>query len=168
METGELEISTVYTSADSEIAHQSEDPSFRQLSSIVVGYHFCQASVASSCGVAGLVHSLAAQLAQAPQLSAAPSSNSCPLPSWSSCCQDPAGALLQLLAPLQLAKGQLGLVLVDGLDEAEQHRPDYGPTIASFLATNLHTFPPWLRIVATTRSGVDIDSLNKLPFHQIK
>ena len=135
-----------------------------QLSSIVVGYHFCQASVASSCGVAGLVHSLAAQLAQAPQLSAAQGSNSCPLPSWSSCCQDPAGALLQLLAPLQLAKGQLGLVLVDGLDEAEQHRPDYGPTIASFLATNLHTFPPWLRIVATTRSGVDTV---RLPFHTI-
>ena len=151
-------------SSDSEIAHQSEDPSFRQLSSSVVGYHFCQASVASSCEVAGLVHSLAAQLAKAPQLSAAQCSNSCPLPSWSSCCQDPAGALLQLLAPLQLAKGQLGLVVVDGLDEAEHHRPDYGPTLASFLASNLHTFPPWLRIVATVRSGVDTV---RLPFHTI-
>ena len=131
-----------------------------QLSSSVVGYHFCQASVASSCEVAGLVHSLAAQLAQAPQLSAA----QCSLPSWSSCCQDPAGALLQLLAPLQLAKGQLGLVVVDGLDEAEHHRPDHGPTLASFLASNLHTFPPWLRIVATVRSGVDTV---RLPFHTI-
>ena len=129
-----------------------------------MGYHFCQASVASSCEVAGLVHSLAAQLAQAPQLSAAQCSNSCPLPSWSSCCQDPAGALLQLLAPLQLAKGQVGLVLVDGLDEAEHHRPDYGPTLASFLARHLHTFPPWLRLVVTLRTGtslhLDTDSVS--------
>ena len=45
------------------------------------------------------------------------------------------------------------LVVVDGLCEAEQHRPDHGDTIASFLAKHLHLFPPCLKLICTVRSA---------------
>ena len=40
----------------------------RELASHVVAYHFCQADNNSTCLVPDLIHSLAAQLCQAPQL----------------------------------------------------------------------------------------------------
>ena len=39
---------------------------------------------------------------------------------------------------------------MDGLCEAEQHCPDHGPTLDSFLATNVHTFP----LVVTLRTSL--------------
>ena len=138
----------------------------------VVAYHFCQADAAASCLVPEFVHSVAAQLAQCPQLSAyrrqlqAPRS---PLRHLSlrSCRADPDLALQRgVLQPLRDLGpgGDLCWLLVDGLCEAEQHRPDYGPTIASFLARHLHTFPPWLRLVVTLRTGtslhLDTDSVS--------
>ena len=72
--------------------------------------------------------------------------------------------LLTPTSPCSAACCSLYWLLVDGLCEAEQHRPDYGPTIASFLSTNLHTFPPWLRLVVTLRTGtslhLDTDSVS--------
>ena len=138
----------------------------------VVAYHFCQADAAASCLVPEFVHSVAAQLAQCPQLAAyrrqlqAPRS---PLRHLSlrSCRADPDLALQRgLLQPLRDLGpgGDLCWLLVDGLCEAEQHRPDHGPTLASFLARHLHTFPPWLRLVVTLRTGtslhLDTDSVS--------
>ena len=56
---------------------------------------------------------------------------------------------------------------MDGLCEAEQHRPDYGDTLATFLAKHYHLFPSWLKIVCTLRSSM-IEIINNLPFHQIR
>ena len=36
--------------------------------------------------------------------------------------------------------------MIDGLCEAEVHRPDHGNTIASFLAKHLAKFPEWLKV----------------------
>jgi hypothetical protein len=46
------------------------------------------------------------------------------------------------------------LMVVDGLCEAEYHRPDYGDTISSFLVRHALQFPNWLKVVVTVRSGL--------------
>ena len=127
---------------------------------MVVAYHFCQADNAPTCRVSDLVHSLAAQLSQAPQLAAYQDylqshPASLALLSPHHCAAQPgtvlSQAVLQPLASLQ-SPGQC-LVLLDGLCEAEQHRQDYGDTLASFITRYLNLFPPWLRLVATSRTG---------------
>ena len=44
--------------------------------------------------------------------------------------------------------------MVDGLCEAEYHRPDYGDTIASFLTRHALQFPHWLKVIVTVRSNM--------------
>lgn len=48
------------------------------------------------------------------------------------------------------------IVLVDGLNEAEFHRPDYGDTLTSFLSRNIHKFPPWLKVITTVRTSQQV------------
>lgn len=43
------------------------------------------------------------------------------------------------------------IILIDGLNEAEFHKPDYGDTIASFITKIIAKFPPWLKLVVTVR-----------------
>lgn len=43
------------------------------------------------------------------------------------------------------------IILIDGLNEAEFHKPDYGDTIASFITKIITKFPPWLKLVVTVR-----------------
>lgn len=43
------------------------------------------------------------------------------------------------------------IILVDGLNEAEFHKPDYGDTIASFITKIITKFPSWLKLVVTVR-----------------
>ena len=126
----------------------------------VVAYHFCQADNSPTCLLAELLHSLAAQLSQAPRLAAYQAYlQSHPallsLLSPGQCAAQPASVLCQaILRPLSsLPDPGLSLILLDGLCEAEQHKPDYGDTVASFLLRYLHLFPPWLRLVLTSRTG---------------
>ena len=133
----------------------------REVAEQVVAYHFCQADNAPTCQVAEFVHSLAAQLCQAPHLApyhsyleSQPALLS--LLSPPQCAAQPARALLSaVLQPLASLPPPPApcLVLLDGLCEAEQHRPDHGHTVASFLLSQLHHFPPWLRLVLTSRTG---------------
>lgn len=58
-------------------------------------------------------------------------------------------------------------ILVDALCEAEYHRPDYGDTIASFLAKHACNLPPWLKVIATVRTHLE-DVLPVLPFSKIR
>lgn len=46
------------------------------------------------------------------------------------------------------------IVLVDSLNEAEFHKPDYGDTIATFITKIVSKFPPWLKMVVTVRTGL--------------
>nr|NVI77204.1 rolling pebbles [Cucujiformia] len=44
------------------------------------------------------------------------------------------------------------LILIDGLCEAEYHRPDHGDTITSFLIKHTPNFPTWIKVLATIRT----------------
>lgn len=136
----------------------------RALASYVVAYHFCQADNNSTCVVPDFIHSIAAQLCQAPQLLnyrdyilGEPHLQN--ILSVRECIADPERAMkmgiLEPLAALRRAgkiQAKNCLILVDALCEAEYHRPDHGDTIASFLARMTEYFPSWLRIVATVRT----------------
>lgn len=51
------------------------------------------------------------------------------------------------------------IILIDGLNEAEFHKPDYGDTIVSFLTKTISRFPPWLKLVVTVRTTLQVGSL---------
>ncbi|XP_067644240.1 protein TANC2 isoform X3 [Eurosta solidaginis] len=136
----------------------------RALASHVVGYHFCQADSNLTCLVPDFVHSLAAQLCQAPQLEAyreylLSEPHLQDILSVKECIADPERVMrMAILEPLIVLKraGKIStktcVILVDALCEAEYHRPDHGNTIATFLAKMTQYFPSWLKVVATVRT----------------
>lgn len=150
----------------------------RHLSSRVVAYHFCQADNNLTCLVPEFVHSVAAQLCQAPQLSAYRElllREPCYQEALSrkECITNPSTALLKgILEPLcslqQVGKigNDLCFIVVDSLNEAEFHRPDYGDTIASFVSRHIFQFPPWLKVVVTVRTALK-EITKWLPFYHI-
>ncbi|XP_061182940.1 protein TANC2-like isoform X2 [Saccostrea echinata] len=141
----------------------------RSLGSQVVAFHFCQADNNITCLVPEFVHSLAARLTQAPQLSSfhellLQDPQLQHVLSLKECVQNPSSAFIKgILDPLELLKadGKITsdscLIVIDSLNEAEFHKPDYGDTIASFLCRHVEQFPPWLKLVLTVHSSlVDI------------
>lgn len=50
------------------------------------------------------------------------------------------------------------IILVDSLNEAEFHKPDYGDTIATFITKIISKFPHWLKLVVTVRTGLLVSS----------
>ncbi len=48
------------------------------------------------------------------------------------------------------------IILIDGLNEAEFHRPDYGDTLTSFLSGNIQKFPSWLKVITTVRTSQQV------------
>ncbi|XP_061604448.1 protein TANC2 isoform X2 [Phyllopteryx taeniolatus] len=151
-----------------------------RLAGQVVSYHFCQADNCHTCLVPEFVHNTAAMLTEAPQLSAyrellrrSPQLQSSL--GLRSCIQDPSSAFQKgILEPLDAlykerrlhVEGAGIILLIDGLNEAEFHRPDYGDTLTSFLSRNIHKFPPWFKIIATVRTNQQ-DIARSLPFHRI-
>ncbi|XP_040046508.2 protein TANC2-like isoform X2 [Gasterosteus aculeatus] len=162
-----------------EMRKRQED-ALRRLAAQVVAYHFCQADNCHTCLVPEFVHNMAAMLSDAPQLSAfrellhrTPQLQS--TLSLRSCIQDPSSALQRgILEPLDAlyrerklhVDGAGLIVLIDGLNEAEFHRPDYGDALTSFLSRNVRKFPPWLKVITTVRTGQQ-DIARSLPFHCI-
>ncbi|XP_054462937.1 protein TANC2 isoform X2 [Anoplopoma fimbria] len=152
----------------------------RRLAAQVVAYHFCQADNCDTCLVPEFVHNMAAMLSDAPHLSAyrellhqTPQLQS--TLSLRSCVQDPSSALQRgILEPLDAlyrerklhVDGAGLIILIDGLNEAEFHRPDYGDTLTSFLSRNVQKFPSWLKVITTVRTGQH-DIARSLPFHRI-
>ncbi|CAI5645139.1 unnamed protein product [Oreochromis niloticus] len=150
----------------------------RSLAARVVAYHFCQADNTYTCLVPEFVHSVAALLARAPQLAPYRElliqephlQNTLSL---RSCVQDPIAAFRKgVLEPIASLRKERRLpeedyiILVDSLNEAEFHKPDYGDTIATFITKIIPKFPHWLKLVVTVRTGlVDITTL--LPFSGI-
>lgn len=150
----------------------------RCLGGHLVAYHFCQADNNVTCLVPEFVHSVAAQLCQAPQLVAyrdllLRDQRLQDVLSISSCQTDPHEALVKgILEPLSSLR-QTGripntscIIVVDALNEAELHRPDYGDTITSFLARHILKFPAWLKLIVTVRTAFQ-EVTQQLPFHQI-
>lgn len=77
-----------------------------------------------------------------------------------------------ILEPLRMLKNNSKimsdscLILVDSLNEAEFHKPDYGDTIASFLVRHASKFPSWLKLVVVCQTVLQ-DIVRPLPFHHI-
>ncbi|XP_022623962.1 protein TANC1-like [Seriola dumerili] len=150
----------------------------RCLAAKVVAYHFCQADNTYTCLVPEFVHSVAALLARAPQLGPyrellVQEPHLQNTLSLRSCVQDPIAAFRKgVLEPIASLRKERRLpeedyiILVDSLNEAEFHKPDYGDTIATFITKIIPKFPPWLKLVVTVRTGlVEITTL--LPFSGI-
>ncbi|XP_078492820.1 protein TANC2 [Ciona intestinalis] len=136
----------------------------RKLASQVVAFHFCQAENNSTCYVPEFLHSVAAQLSQAPQLTSyrelllnEPHLQN--ILSIRSCIQNPIQAfskgivepLVRLRKANKLPRSNL-VIAIDALNEAELYRPDYGLSIFTFLQRHLQEFPDFLKVVATLRT----------------
>ena len=160
---------------------QSDLPSYdslRNLSDQVVAYHYCQADYNITCMLADYVHNLAAQLVQAPHLT--------PYRDYlvqnpslqmalciKECIRNPSEAFLRgVVEPLVHLEqsGRLGheivIVVVDSLNEAEFHRPDYGETLATFLHKHFKFLPLWIKVIVTVRTAL-LDVAKLFPYHQI-
>lgn len=48
------------------------------------------------------------------------------------------------------------IILIDGLNEAEFHKPDYGDTVSSFITNIISKFPPWLKLIMTIRTNFQV------------
>ncbi|KAJ8404345.1 hypothetical protein AAFF_G00341180 [Aldrovandia affinis] len=156
-----------------------QEEAMRRLASQVVAYHYCQADNAYTCLVPEFVHNVAALLCRSPQLLAyreqllrEPHLQS--MLSLRSCVQDPLASFRRgVLEPLdtlykerKITTDEDLIILIDGLNEAEFHKPDYGDTIVSFLNKTVGRFPPWLKLVVTVRSSLQ-EITKLLPFHRI-
>ncbi|XP_047183838.1 protein TANC2 isoform X10 [Scophthalmus maximus] len=156
-----------------------QEEAMRRLASQVVAYHYCQADNAYTCLVPEFVHNVAALLCRSPHLVAyreqllrEPHMQS--VLSLRSCVQDPLASFRRgVLEPLdalykerKISSEEDLIILIDGLNEAEFHKPDYGDTIVSFLTKTINKFPPWLKLVVTVRTTLQEIS-NALPFHRI-
>ncbi|CAB1313274.1 unnamed protein product [Coregonus sp. 'balchen'] len=156
-----------------------QEEAMRRLASQVVAYHYCQADNAYTCLVPEFVHNVAALLCRSPQLIAyrelllrEPHLQS--MLSLRSCVQDPLASFRRgVLEPLdalykerKIASEEDLVILIDGLNEAEFHKPDYGDTIVSFLSKTISLFPHWLKLVVTVRTTLQ-EITKLLPFHRI-
>lgn len=60
------------------------------------------------------------------------------------------------------------IILIDGLNEAEFHKPDYGDTLSSFISKIISKFPPWLKLIVTVRANFQVTKeflLSKSMYH---
>ncbi|XP_023858234.1 protein TANC1 isoform X5 [Salvelinus sp. IW2-2015] len=160
-----------------EVQRRKEE-AVKRLATKVVAYHYCQADNTYTCLVPEFVHSIAALLCRAHQLTAyrellLKDSYLQSMLSLRSCVQDPMAAfrrgVLEPLANLRKERKipeEDHIILIDGLNEAEFHKPDYGDTIASFITKIISKFPSWLKLVVTVRVNL-LEVTSLLPFSKI-
>ncbi|XP_045154057.1 protein TANC1 [Echinops telfairi] len=154
------------------------EDSVKYLASKVVAYHYCQADNTYTCLVPEFVHSVAALLCRSHQLGAyrdllikEPPLQS--MLSLRSCVQDPVAAFKRgVLEPLTTLRHEQKIpeeeyiILIDGLNEAEFHKPDYGDTLSSFISKIISKFPAWLKLIVTVRANFQ-EIVSALPFIKI-
>ncbi|XP_033612181.1 protein TANC1 isoform X3 [Fukomys damarensis] len=172
--SGHKIVKTSCTSGTPENQRPRED-AVKYLASKVVAYHYCQADNTYTCLVPEFVHSIAALLCRSHQLAAyrdllikEPQLQS--MLSLRSCVQDPVVAFKRgVLEPLtnlrneQKIPDEEYIILIDGLNEAEFHKPDYGDTLSSFITKIISKFPAWLKLIVTVRANFQ-EIVSKLPF----
>ncbi|XP_013374215.1 PREDICTED: protein TANC1 isoform X3 [Chinchilla lanigera] len=165
---------TPSASGTSENQRPRED-AVKYLASKVVAYHYCQADNTYTCLVPEFVHSIAALLCRSHQLAAyrdllikEPQLQS--MLSLRSCVQDPVAAFKRgVLEPLTNLRNEQKIpeeeyiILIDGLNEAEFHKPDYGDTLSSFITKIISKFPAWLKLIVTVRANFQ-EIVSELPF----
>ncbi|NWI53427.1 TANC1 protein, partial [Calyptomena viridis] len=167
--------SAVNTLTCAESRNQRAD-AVRRLASKVVAFHLCQADNTYTCLVPEFVHSVAALLCRCPALLAyrelllrepalqgALSLRSCD----KNVSLDWKIAFHPFLFYSQLSEKKIPeedyIILVDGLNDAEFHKPDYGDTISSFITSIICRFPPWLKLIVTVRTNFQ-EVVSSLPF----
>lgn len=152
-----------------------KEDAVKYLASKVVAYHYCQADNTYTCLVPEFVHSIAALLCRSHQLAAyrdllikEPQLQS--ILSLRSCVQDPVAAFKRgVLEPLTNLRNEQKIpeeeyiILIDGLNEAEFHKPDYGDTLSSFITKIISKFPAWLKLIVTVRANFQ-EIVSALPF----
>ncbi|PKU40678.1 protein tanc1 [Limosa lapponica baueri] len=172
--TNTMKTNTMTCPGSPEYPNQAGD-SVRRLASKVVAYHYCQADNTYTCLVPEFVHSIAALLCRSNQLTAyrdllikEPHLQS--MLSLRSCVQDPAAAFKRgVLEPLSNLRKERKIpeedyiILIDGLNDAEFHKPDYGDTLSVFLTNVICKFPPWLKLIVTVRTNFQ-EVVSSLPF----
>uniref|UniRef100_A0A452S0U1 Tetratricopeptide repeat, ankyrin repeat and coiled-coil containing 1 n=1 Tax=Ursus americanus TaxID=9643 RepID=A0A452S0U1_URSAM len=161
--------------SDAPESQRPREDAVKYLASKVVAYHYCQADNTYTCLVPEFVHSIAALLCRAHQLAAyrdllikEPQLQS--MLSLRSCVQDPVAAFRRgVLEPLTSLRNEQKIpeeeyiILIDGLNEAEFHKPDYGDTLSSFITKIISKFPAWLKLIVTVRANFQ-EIVSTLPF----
>ncbi|KAM9669974.1 protein TANC1 isoform 2-T4 [Dama dama] len=172
--TGAAKSSPV-SGSDAPENQRSREDAVKYLASKVVAYHYCQADNTYTCLVPEFVHSVAALLCRSHQLAAyrdllirEPQLQS--MLSLRSCVQDPVAAFKRgVLEPLTSLRNEQKIpeeeyiILIDGLNEAEFHKPDYGDTLSSFITKIISKFPAWLKLIVTVRANFQ-EIVSDLPF----
>jgi hypothetical protein len=124
----------------------------------VLAYHCCRADTPATLDPARFVRSLAGMLASRLEGYAAMLEDPGIKDALERTDTDPASALeAVILAPLHNVSKTAGdrrYLLIDALDEALAHAKR--PTIVEVLAARIKQLPPWLGIVATTRSELGV------------
>ncbi|XP_042539323.1 protein TANC1 isoform X1 [Dipodomys spectabilis] len=173
-------LSSVKTTAGSNTSENQRprEDSVKSLASKVVAYHYCQADNTYTCLVPEFVHSISALLCRSHQLAAyrdllikEPHLQS--MLSLRSCVQDPVAAFKRgVLEPLTSLRNEQKIpeeeyiILIDGLNEAEFHKPDYGDTLSSFITKIISKFPAWLKLIVTVRTNFQ-EIISSLPFAKL-
>jgi len=137
----------------------------------VLAYHCCRADTPATLEPARFVRSLAGMLAARLEGYAAMLEDPGIKDALERVDSDPASALeAAVLSPLHSVPKTAGdrrYLLIDALDEALVHTKR--PTIVEVLAARIKQLPPWLGIVATTRSGLGVlRQLRGLPAQPLK
>ncbi len=128
----------------------------------LLAYHCCQANTLETIKPARFVRSIAAMIAsRLPPFEARLSGLLDTVLDEASCQADPFSAfeegVLSPLAAVAAPTAGVGFMLIDALDEAfALGDGSGGATIVDLLADRLDRFPPWLRIVATTRNDASV------------
>ncbi|KAG8194403.1 hypothetical protein JTE90_011015 [Oedothorax gibbosus] len=140
-----------------------------KLSSFVVGYHFCIDDCRETCLVPDFIHSLAAQLCQAPQLEKyrqliIHQESYQEFLSLDFCIENPDAAftkgILEPLSTIESFANFPSLILIDNIHESSSR------SIHSFLATYINQFPSWLKVVMTVNTTKS-QLTDKLPLRRI-
>lgn len=130
--------------------------------SSLLGYHCCQASASETLKPGRFVQSMAAMIAsRLPHYESRLTGLLDTILDEARCEADPFTAfdegVLAPLAEIDAPANKAAFLLIDSLDEALLHRGTTNqPTIFNVLADRLGRFPPWLRVVATTRKDADV------------
>ena len=93
--------------------------------------------------------------------------------SMKECLQRPVHSFIKaVLEPLKILRQQAKIdnhdviILVDSLNDAEYHKPDYGETITSFISKVMPHTPNWLKWVVTVKT-THVELLQDLPLTQM-
>ena len=145
----------------------SRTTSFR-IHSHILGYHLCKYSDKNTQMAGKFVRNLAEMIARRlPEYGYLVSNSSYIQRSFDTDCkqnQDPVGCFEQtILSPLRNLKNEPRenwFIVLDALDECVTQGSETSHSIVYLLNNKIHRFPPWLKLVVTSRNESDASRLH--------